>query len=45
LDSAESEGIAGDDFSNEGLHPVVVTSDCFHQVIHHNFVIAFQLAA
>ena len=39
------EGIAGDDFGDERLHAVAILGDGFHQLIHHDFVIAFQLAA
>ena len=45
LDSTVNEGIAGDDFGNESLHAIAVFGDGFHQAIHHDFVIAFKLAA
>src|SRR5262245_36136879 len=44
-DPALCERITRDDFSNESLHAIAVLGDVFHQVIHHDFVIAFQLAA
>ena len=43
-DAALGEGIAGDQFSNESLQAVTIPGDGFHQVIHHDFVIAFKLA-
>ena len=37
------EGVAGDDFGDECLHPIIVLGDGFHQVIHHDLVIAFRI--
>ena len=39
------EGIAGDDLADQGLHTIVVFGNGLHQVIHHDLVIAFELAA
>src|SRR6266550_3411511 len=45
LDPAMSERIAGHDFGDESLHTIAVLGDGFHQMIHHNFVVTFKLAA
>ena len=39
------ERIAGHDFGDESLHTIAVLDDGFHQMIHHDFVVTFKLAA
>ena len=45
LGSTMREGVTGDDRSDECLHAVAILSDLLHQIIHHDFVIAFQPSA
>ena len=40
-----SERIAGHNFGDESLHTIAVLNDDFHQMIHHDFVVTFKLAA
>ena len=44
LDAMIDKGIAHDDLGDQRLHSVAIFSDGFHQTIHDDFVVAFQLA-
>jgi hypothetical protein len=45
LNSTIEKGVTCNDLGDEGLHPKSIFGDAFHQVVHHNFIVTFELAA
>src|SRR5258708_4834943 len=45
LDPSMGERIAGHNFGDESLHTIAVPGDGCNQMVHHDFVVTFKLAA